>query len=248
MARKTPSPSPKPPGGAETPGRLYRQLAERIAELFRSGEFTVGQRLPPERDLAERFQVSRASIREAVIALEIGGFVEVRGGSGIYVLNAGVAPLPESGPGPFELLRARALIEPEIAALCATSAKPSDVDRIHAALNAMAQSLEDKAANEAADRTFHHGIAEGTGNSALVQVVASLWEQRRGEMWSHMDAHFHTPALREASLEDHRRVFLAIVERDGRAARKAMRDHIERVTREFAKGWQRQALPQGPKR
>src|SRR5437868_8217524 len=93
----------------EVASRSYRQLAARIATLIRDGTFMPGSRLPPERDLAERFDVSRASVREAVIALELSGQVEVRSGSGIYVL----APkqdveLPDerAGAGPFELLRA----------------------------------------------------------------------------------------------------------------------------------------------
>src|SRR5690606_26985718 len=105
-------------------GRLYRQIAEQIRLRIADASFPAGSRLPAERDLAHHFSVSRTSVREALIALEIAGFVEVRGGSGIYVSN----PLPflrplfesaDAGPGPFELLHARWVVEGEVAALAA---------------------------------------------------------------------------------------------------------------------------------
>src|SRR4249920_568367 len=93
------------------PRRLYRQIADQIRTLVRSGEFPPGSRLPPERDLAKQLGVSRPSVREALIALEVEGLVEVRIGSGIYVLAPSLSPNAnghgDSPAGPFELLRAR---------------------------------------------------------------------------------------------------------------------------------------------
>src|SRR6218665_2226433 len=83
--------------------RLYRLIAERIAQKIRAGGFPVGSRLPAERELAELWQVSRSSVREALIALELSGYVEVRVGSGVYVTTArgpGTPALPASGPAP----------------------------------------------------------------------------------------------------------------------------------------------------
>src|SRR3954469_14727523 len=114
--------------------RLYRQIADQIAALIDGGEYDVGQRLPPERDLAKQLGVSRPSVREALIALEVAGLVEVRIGSGIYVLGPGGKPESEPNAGapvstevhalagPFELMRARYTIESECAALAAKSA------------------------------------------------------------------------------------------------------------------------------
>src|SRR4051812_19816092 len=96
--------------------RGYQRLAEQIMALIASGEFRGGERLPSERNLADRFQVSRPSVREAVIALEVQNLVEVRGGSGIHVLRPPEAIKPlyvPDGPGPFELLRARRVVEGE---------------------------------------------------------------------------------------------------------------------------------------
>ena len=104
------------------PRRLYRQIAEQLRGLIGSGEYPVGSRLPPERDLALQLGVSRPSVREALIALEVEGLVEVRMGSGIYVIarRAGAtAARVEPELSPFEIIRARQLIECELAALAA---------------------------------------------------------------------------------------------------------------------------------
>ena len=223
--------------------RSYQKLAFRIAALIASGEFEVGARLPSERALADRFDVSRTLVREAIIVLEIQGSVEVRGGSGIYVLAPPAAParsttfMPPTGPGPFELLRARCLIESEIASVAADTRTDADLDRIFAALAEMHEHMHDKAANEAADRLFHLRIAEATGNSVLLQMVTALWDHTKAPIWSQMESHFHTPELRRASRDDHQRVFTALLERDAGAARAAMRAHIERVIGEFAQAW-----------
>lgn len=224
--------------------RQYQRLAAQILALIGQGEFKPGERLPSERALAERFDVSRPSVREAIIALEVQGAVEVRGGSGIYVSQTPVALqkapaafMPEAGPGPFELLRARALIEGEIASVAAESRKDADLDRIFAALVEMRENMADKAANEAADRLFHLRIAESTGNSVLLQMVTAMWDHAKGPVWAKIDEHFHTTELRLASQEDHQRVFNALLSRDAPAARAAMRAHLERVIGEFTQAW-----------
>jgi len=222
--------------------RAYQKLAANILELVRQGEFVVGQRLPSERALAERFDVSRTSVREAIIALELQGVVEVRGGSGIYVCQTQGAPLrlplaQETGAGPFELLRARCLIESEIAASAATARKDGDLDRMFGALATMREKMDDKEANEAADRMFHLHIAEASGNSVLVQTVTNLWDMARGPIWTQIEQHFHSPALRLKSQDDHQRIFTAIVAGQPDAARLAMRAHLERVIGEFAQSW-----------
>ncbi len=240
---ETTAPLPTETAAEPSGDRTYQKLAGRIGALISQGEFEVGARLPSERSLADRFDVSRTLVREAIIVLEIQGLVEVRGGSGIYVCTPPSTAArsttfrPPAGPGPFELLRARCLIESEIAATAAEHRKDSDLDRIFAALAAMREHMHDKAANEAADRLFHLRIAEATGNSVLLEMVTALWDHTKAPIWSQMETHFHTPALRLASQDDHQRVFNALLERDAAGARAAMRAHIERVIGEFAQAW-----------
>ncbi len=221
-----------------TDTRLYRVVAEQIQKMIRDENILPGTRLPSERDLSATLNVSRASVREALIALELTGVIDVRGGSGIYV-NEKTDALPEikePGSGPFEVLSARRLIEGEVAAMAAKMATDSAIDAIMQAVSDMEQFYNDRAKNDAADRAFHMAIAAATGNSALILVLSNLWDER-GRLWSKMEEHFHTEDLRRETLADHRRILGAIAARDPAGARKAMRSHLERVTREFSRGW-----------
>ena len=218
--------------------RLYRVVADRIQELIRNENIAAGERLPSERDLATKLSVSRASLREALIALELGGVIEVRGGSGVYVSELpepAESNLPEAGPGPFEVLSARRLIESEIAAIAARVATDSAIDAILKAVEEMEKHHANYSSNEQSDRNFHLAIARATGNSALVGSLNYLWDQR-GRLWHKLKEHFQTEELRQATLKDHRRILEAIAAHDPAAARKAMRAHLERVTRTFSRG------------
>lgn len=226
-----------PPETITAEPRLYRVVADRIEQLIREENIGGGERLPSERDLATRLSVSRASLREALIALELGGVVEVRGGSGVYVADSADLPadLPEVGPGPFEVLAVRRLIETEVCAIAARVATDSAIDAILRAVVEMEKNHDDYSSNEEADREFHLSIARATGNSALVGVIDYLWSQR-GSLWHKLKEHFQTEELRRETLPDHRRILAAIVARDPAAARRAMRAHLERVTRTFSRG------------
>jgi GntR family transcriptional regulator, uxu operon transcriptional repressor len=218
--------------------RPYQRLAQEILVLISRGELAAGDRLPSERLLAERYKVSRTSIREAIIALEIRGIVEVRPASGIYV--RAVRPssfIHKNSTGPFELLRGRLIIEPDICAAAAITAKDSDLDAIYATIVAMKNTLKDKHANEIADKAFHVAIAAATANGMLAEIVGAVWDRRHGPMWEKIEEHFHTPALREAAIEDHQTIFNALVAHDAAQARTQMRRHIERVISEFGKAW-----------
>jgi GntR family transcriptional repressor for pyruvate dehydrogenase complex len=224
------------------PRRLYRQIADQIRGLIRSGEFSPGSRLPPERDLAKQLGVSRPSVREALIALEVEGLVEVRIGSGIYVraVNDGKHPDAASeaeASGPFELLRASYLIEAECAALAAKSARRPQVRAIEAALDDMQREHDQGKQPIAGDRMFHVRIAEATGNGALVQVMKSLWEERSGPIYRQLDHHYGSPGLWEAAMAEHRDVLRAIAAHDSAGARKAMQRHMNMAYKRLSKGW-----------
>jgi DNA-binding FadR family transcriptional regulator len=234
--------------------RLYRQIAAQISALIASGELAVGHRLPSERELAVELGVSRPSLREAIIVLELEGMVEVRVGAGIWVMaaagrtpaTASQIPAGTEGEGPFELLRARSLIEGEIAAVAARDATAADLAALRHDVETMEQ-LERQGQDPApADRAFHLCIAAATRNSVLHAVVQDLWDRGRGTMWIQMEHHFRTPQLRAATVADHRAILEALEARDPREARHAMRAHLRRVDAEFARGWQRRTpVPAG---
>jgi len=221
--------------------RLYRQIADQLAGLIERGEYRPGARLPPERDLAKQLGVSRPSVREALIALEVGGLVEVRIGSGVYVLDRQPLPpadaLPEDS-GPFELITARSLVESECAALAAKHATRAQVRAIEEALAHMASEHERGAKPLGADREFHLRIAEASGNSALGLVVRTLWEQRVGPLFRRLEHHYDTPELWRLALREHRQIVAAIARHDAAGARSAMRKHMNQAAKRFSASWE----------
>lgn len=227
---------------AIAPNRLYRQIADRIGALIASGEFPPGSRLPPERDLAGQLRVSRTSVREALIALELSGLIDIRMGSGIYVKaqtpvhRAMHAARSGEDTGPFEQLRARWLIEGETAALAAKHASGTDI-KILRELNRKLLTVQPQD-RIAPDRQFHVKIAESAGNSALALVVDFLWQLREGPLFAQIERHFHTAELSRRTIDDHTSIVDAIAGHDASGARRAMRAHLNRVSREFARGLQ----------
>lgn len=226
---------------AVTSQRLYRQIADQLAELIRSGEFKPGDRLPSERDLSQQLNVSRASVREALIALEIDGLVDVRVGLGVFV-NAAPAANSQTDalgePGPFEVLSARYLVEGETAALAARDGTPAQHARIRATLQPMADEVQHSGVGLHADALFHLRIAEAAGNSALVHLVHQLWSFRYSAMFRKLDEHFDSPQRHEAAITEHRKLVEAIESRDPEAARAAMGAHLDSVRAALERGWE----------
>jgi len=223
------------------PRRLYRQIADQIRALIKDGEFAAGARLPPERDLAKQLGVSRPSVREALIALEVEGLVDVRIGSGIYVRMPGDGQSSDASKdaaaGPYELLRARHLIESECAALAAKIAKKEQLRAIVAALDDMQRELAAGDMPLVGDRLFHLRIAEATGNGALVHVIRMLWEERTGPLYKQLEHHYDSPDLWQAAIAEHRAVVDAIASRDAPRARATMQRHLDQAYKRFSKGW-----------
>lgn len=225
---------------AVEPRRLYRQIADQIRKLIGKGVVAPGERLPAERDLARRLGVSRPSLREAVIALEVEGLLDVRVGSGIYVARAGS---PSRGAdlggasGPFEVIRARWMIEGECAALAAkhgTDAQLRAIRKAHADLQREAKRHHNPLD---ADRAFHVRIAQATGNSALELVVQTLWDQRVGPLYRALEVKLEYPAMAGETLSEHQAVLDAILARRPAAARAAMRRHMDMTRTRYTKDW-----------
>jgi DNA-binding FadR family transcriptional regulator len=215
------------------PRRLYEHIARNLAKAIADGEYEVGQRLPSERELAQSFEVSRPTVREAIIALELDGLVDVRLGSGVYVLNR----RPPSGHegvkdiGPFELLEARRAIEGEA---CAMAALRIDDAQIEQLTNLIEEMRTDNKQNEIimsedADRRFHELIAASTQNSAIIVAVQMLWDARQRSPQSHsMDDKGRARGLKPP-IEEHTAIVRALKRRNPEAARAAMHKHITRV-------------------
>jgi DNA-binding FadR family transcriptional regulator len=228
--------------------RLYRQIAEQLRGLIVEGEFATGTRLPAERDLAKQFGVSRPSVREALIALEVEGWVEVRTGSGIYVQPpqqrngaraAGNGNGTGSDWGPLELMRARELVEGEVAALAARHARKAQVAAMAEALAHMREEAEAGVEPRAGDEAFHTAIAQACGNEVLTDTVRSYWSARHGPLFARLGDYFENPASWSAALLEHEAVLEAIRGRDPQSAREAMQQHLKKATNRYSASWRR---------
>jgi len=225
---------------AVEPRRLYRQIADQIRTLIGKGAVVPGARLPAERDLARQLGVSRPSLREALIALEVEGLLDVRVGSGIYVSQPGErAPASElaGASGPFEVVRARWMIEGECAALAAKSGTPAQLRAIRKAHAAMRKEARHNHNPLDADRAFHVAVAQASGNSALELVVQTLWDQRMGPLYRALETKLEYPSMAGEALDEHQAVLAAIAAGDAAAARGAMRRHMDLTKKRYSKDW-----------
>lgn len=230
---------------AVEPQRLYRQIADQLRTLIQSGEFVAGNRLPAERDLAKQLGVSRPSVREALIALEVEGWVEVRTGSGVYVLDraqhtqSAEKTISITEWGPLELIRARRVVEGEIAAIAALQAKRKHIDAMRQALADMARDASAGVLPLEGDRAFHSAIVESTGNVVLVETVHSFWDSRRGPLFTRLGGYFETVQSWRSAIAEHTTILDAIAAHDGPAARAAMHTHMDKSHHRFSASWRR---------
>ncbi len=212
--------------------RLYQQVAGQLVELINKGVFEPGQRLPSERELADQFGVSRPTIREAMIAMEIAAAVEVRSGSGVYVQALKAKPSPvadDQGPGPFEILEARLLIESDACALAAQRISDHQLQQLSDLLSEMVDENTQHDATEKADEKFHCLIAQAAGNSAISATIGWLWELRnQSELSTRFFRHNREEGVKPV-IKDHRLILKALQQRDSEAARAAMKNHLQRV-------------------
>lgn len=226
--------APKSP----TDERLYRTVARRIVQLIEHNSAKQDWRVPSERELADSFGVSRPVIREAIIALEMRGIVEVRDRAGIVVLNpaavsAGFDIIRDAGPGPFELLEARLAVESGAAALAADRVSADDIDILMECIERM-QGENANLLPESGDRDFHIHIARMTKNMLIIAITERLWEMReQSEMWRKLHEHIHASTVRPMWIGDHYAVVSALKMRNGDAASRAMSRHIRNVMQEL---------------
>ena len=244
----TPPPTPKPNRGGVPPPvsgplsmdiapvkstRIYEEIVRQIKGMIAEGRLKSGDQLPPERDLAEKFLVSRTSVREALRALESVGLIEIRPGEGTFVREVSVEALVEPLALVLlaqremigELFEARRLLEPVIAGLAARRATREEVQEMERILDEQAKEIAAGNTGLAQDAAFHAAIATAAHNRAITRIVHAVMDllaQSREEAIS-------TPGRPTRSHEDHRRVLDAIRGGDATAAERAMQDHVVAV-------------------
>jgi GntR family transcriptional repressor for pyruvate dehydrogenase complex len=214
--------------------RLYEQIVEQIEESINGGDLKVGDQLPAERDLAQRFGVSRTAVREAVKALSEKGLVEALPGRGTFITNGTSNGIRQSldrlvkngqAEGFTYLVEVREILEPEIAALAATRATEEDLAAMREVVAVMDTAQRDPDAFIEADLDFHLALAEAAANPLILSLIDSivgiLREQRMGI--------FRVEGGPERGQYHHKRILNAIEHRDSQGAREAMRAHLGQV-------------------
>lgn len=230
--------------------RLYHSVAERIKEMVRQGAYPPGSRLPGERDLAEELGVSRVTVREAQIALEAIGMLDIRVGAGVYVLqksSTDANAMPDVGA--FELTEARSAIESEAAALAATTITDEELDQLDEIVDRMAEDTDPASPLHAdADRDFHLTIARATKNNAMLETVERLWRIRteQPKVKQAYDSICETDPKHR--LKEHRDIAVALRKHDADKARKAMRTHFKCIIEAMLSATEAQAIEEARRR
>lgn len=228
--------------------RLYHSVASEITGLIDQGTYRPGARLPSERALAEEFQVSRVTVREALVSLQTLGRVRIRIGSGVYVCDSADAHGPsQPEASAFELTQARLLIESEAAALAAPEIDDETLERLQGLLARIRDSASDDQA-DLADRDFHLAIAAASGNGVVRQVVESLWRLRLEQ--EDIKRVYRAVCSHDADKrgKEHAEILDALRARDAGAARLAMRRHFRRLMESMLEVTEEQALKQVKRR
>jgi DNA-binding FadR family transcriptional regulator len=213
--------------------RLYVDVAEAILDGIRAGRWAAGSRLPSDRELSEQLHVSRPTVREALLVLEFAGMIEIRHGSGAYVIgNAAAAPgTGIGGESPRHLIEARIQLEPVIARLCATRLTEAQIEHMTTLIR-----LSERAV-DASDNPvelirlglqFHRALADGCGNEYLAGFCRTLVSVTDHPLWNLLHRQvLTTEESRRHELLEHRHIIDAIRRRDPEAAGKAMASHLE---------------------
>jgi len=218
------------------PKRIYEQVAEQLAQLIKDGSFPPGSRLPAERELTVSLGVSRPSLREAMIGLEVLGLIETRVGDGTYVarefdyLALNRLASMDLGPSAVEQFQVRRTLETECAGLAAEAAGAENLDGLRRLLEEMQAAIAQGRNPWQLHKRFHNLLAGASGNQLLASMIHTLWVLREGELWSGLRARVDHPVHWQRGLESRRRLLTALENRDARASRVVMTEHFEALS------------------
>lgn len=218
--------------------KRYLQIANQILERIRSGELVQGAQLPPERELAVQMGVSRPTVREALIALELLGVVEIRIGQGTYIIGDIQTSLEDVAlagvTSPFDLLEARVIIESNTAAHCAerwaNNAHDEQLNNVVAIGQAMTKIVhDDSQINEfyQLGLEFHKALAACSTNEVLEQIICQLVDATRHPLWELINRKvLEDQQIRHCQIDEHEHIVRAIQQGDGQEAARIMRQHL----------------------
>ena len=222
--------------------KIYEQIVDQIGILVAEGQLKPGDRLPSERELVERFQVSRASIREAISALEMMGLIDVRSGEGTYIrqvnIDSVVAPLAWmlfiEKDTDLELYEVRKILEVQAAGIAAERAEEDEISDMYEALEVMRMDLEIDRLGEDADHRFHFAIARATHNKILMRLMNTISDTMQKTLKSSRSKLYEDRTTPQRLYQEHCSLYEAIKNHNVLEAQQLMLDHLVRVETQLA--------------
>ncbi|MEZ8991201.1 FadR/GntR family transcriptional regulator [Vibrio breoganii] len=224
--------------------RRYYEVGQQIEELLVTGVFKPGERLPSERSLSEQFNTSRATIREAIIMLELKDLVDVRQGAGIFFREKDsdnddtVSDQLIQEVGVFELLQARMVLETSIIEFAARNIKLNELRELKKIILQQEEFIDDNEKFEELDREFHLFIAKSTQNRMMIDTANRLWNRVRtdSELWAKLNVKYlHDDELKRSWLDEHKKIYYALQKRDEILAKETMLSHLDHSKGELLK-------------
>lgn len=219
------------------PRKIYEQIVEQIKAMVVEGNLKPGDRLPSEREMADKLEVSRASVREALSALHLVGLVEIKSGEGTFIKQANVDSIIEplamillmERDTVIEILEVRKGLEVEAAGLAAARREEEDLIKMREALNEMKQDISHSEIGEKADWKFHYAIASASRNTLLIRLMNTISDTIENTMRTSRHKLYSAKGMPKVLLNAHEGIFEAIVDGNALEARKRMNEHLKMV-------------------
>ncbi len=217
--------------------KVYEEIVEQIKKLIVDGKLQPGDKLLSERELSEKLNVSRTSVREAFSALEMMGVIAIRPGEGSFVRQVSFEGMLE--PLAFllqvdiddtmELMEVRKVLEVEVAALAAVRATPQHIEELHLALNAMVEEVRNGGIGDKADADFHFAVVRASKNQILIKLMNTISDLMANTFRTLRQKMFLASHMPEVLYDSHYGIYEAIVKRNPKLAREKMREHLTMV-------------------
>ncbi|WP_338030857.1 FadR/GntR family transcriptional regulator [Cytobacillus citreus] len=223
--------------------KTYQVIVDQIKEYFLTEELKPGDKLPTERELASRFNVSRTSVREALRKLESKGIIEIKQGSGSFIKTSEFQLLGEElsttiihaeNKLVYEMLELRRALEAECAFLASKRATSEDLEAIRHAIEKMKAAENDVELGLEADLNFHFSIVRASHNSIFLQLVQTLSEHMQDTIRGTRRQRLADPERLQGTIEEHKEIYIAIAAEEAERAKQLMEIHITQIRKELA--------------
>jgi DNA-binding FadR family transcriptional regulator len=217
--------------------KLYIQIYNQIRDAILNGEFSVGDKLPSEKELCQMFNVSRVPVREALSALELSGLVESVHGAGVFVKEVNVVSndwVHEIDPQ--EIIRTRQILEPEVARDAARSISEIERERLRGIMERFRAEAEKESYSSRTDEDFHRCLARASGNQMFIVLYDMIWKAMEQKMWSHIQERtINSEFYRQGNYAEHMQIGQAVLDGDADTAFEIMKLHMERLETRYWK-------------